>query len=599
MNQTPSSTDTLFASIDGMAAPLGNQECVFLDRLAGQAHVMTNDVLTAMSLCRTFQPLAAHVATIEQRIPALRGQSAAIGKVLEFLRQRGLLHSADQVVERLRQSDRPSVGTERIAVRTCDRPSNLARLLDSLEAHQRRFGCQRPVLVFDDSKTADAITANAAAIAEAQRRGLEAIHLDRSWRGALVDRAAGDTGLPISALNQLLGGAAGSQDFSGGQVWNAALLATAGSGLFLLDDDFIVDFRQRSKARACLDFAQERERPLEFSPSLERLSDELSPVDSDLFATVANWNGAGLGRVLGQVDLDPATLSGQDWSTLQRLLNNAVVKSTALGTWGDAGMASNLWFYLMPKQWLQGWWADRETYFAQLRRPIISHSFNHFQATELNPMLPFSIDNSELVPPAAPLGRGEDLFFATSLRYLYPDSVALNLPMMVAHQRPDDEGDRDGSIRALTPSAVRLIGEYCLSRVDQCEAESAADRMRFMVATMRNLADAGGQRRQAVLAEYLAHLRADVIAQLQDALVDAPEAPAYFQADARSWIEANGKALSGQSSFGLQGWPETLSIGEAADRLGAELGTLADALKVWPELWQWAKQRDDLLTGSL
>lgn len=589
------SNQTLFASVDGMAASLSNKECVFQHRQDGEVHVMTTDVLQAISLCREFQPLAQHVANIEQKIPALKGQSQAIGQVLEYLRKRDLLQSADDIFERLRTSSATPVDTRTVAIRTCDRPSELNRLLRSIEEYRQRFPADRSFVVFDDSRDGANQRANAELVAEAAGNGVQAKYCGLDWRNAVASAAQTDMNIDPAQVARLIGGVPAAPEFSGGQVWNAMLLATAGQGVFMLDDDFVLDFRQRQAARNVLSFATERERPVEFSANLELLTENLEQTNADVFSRAESMTGAGLGQLLAEPGaVDTSALRGMDWRVADNLLGNAVIKTTSVGTWGDPGMDSNLWFYLMPKEWLAEWWVGRERYFAQLRQPVITHCFDHLQVTQLNPMLPFSVDNGTLTPPATPVGRGEDLFFGMTLRYLYPNSVALNLPTMVGHRRPSS-APRDEEPRALTPSLSRLIAEYLLSRVDQCEAADPVARYRFLVGAIHDLAAADAGRRTVVLREFLSRIRADVVAQIQQTLASAPEAPAFFQSDAREWIEANGKALTNAGSLRLSDWPADLTTEDCATRLGDDLNALADSISVWPQLWQWGADRGDLL----
>lgn len=587
---------TLFASVDGMAASLSNKECMFQHRQDGEVHVMTTDVLQAMSLCRSFQPLAQHVANIEQAIPALKGQSQAIGQVLEYLRKRDLLQSADGIVERLRSDPGTAASTKTVTIRTCDRPVELARLVSSIIDYQQRFPADRRFVVFDDSRDTENRNSNAKLVAEAAGNGLPTSYCGRDWRDAVANAAQADLAIDPTQVAELIGSSETSPGFTGGQVWNAMLLATAGQGVFMLDDDFVLDFRQRQAAKNVLSFATERERPIEFAANVELLAEQLDQTPVDVFAQAEAMTGAGLGQLLGAPGaIDMNALRGMDWRVVDSLLGNSVIKTTSVGTWGDPGMDSSLWFYLMPKEWLAEWWLSRERYFAQLRQPVITHCFDHLQVTQLNPMLPFSVDNSSLTPPAAPIGRGEDLFFAMTMRYLYPNSVAANLPTMVGHQRPSMP-PRDEEPRALTPALSRLIAEYVLSKADQCEAAGPVARYQFLLGTIRDLAAADAGRRTVVLREFLSRIRADVIAQIQQTLASAPEAPAFFQSDAREWIEANGKALTHAGNLHLSDWPTDLTAADCAARLGDDLNALADSISVWPQLWQWAADRGDLLS---
>ena len=76
---------TLYASVDGIALALSQEELVFLQSDTGMNHIMTLQVLQAMSLTQTFRPMHEHIQQIEQAIPELKGQQAAIEKVLGFM----------------------------------------------------------------------------------------------------------------------------------------------------------------------------------------------------------------------------------------------------------------------------------------------------------------------------------------------------------------------------------------------------------------------------------------------------------------------------------------------------------------------------------
>jgi hypothetical protein len=154
--------NTLYASVDGIAQQLDKDELVFMDYETGQNHVMTVQVLQAMGLTQQFRPLHEHIQHIATAIPALKNQHQAIQKVLQFLIDKQLIISADDWLAELRQSEdkqsqAPYAG---MVVRTCDRPEQLNRLLDSLNSYQQQHRSRHPVLVFDDSRQADSRRAN-------------------------------------------------------------------------------------------------------------------------------------------------------------------------------------------------------------------------------------------------------------------------------------------------------------------------------------------------------------------------------------------------------------------------------------------------------
>ena len=121
----------LLASVDGQVARLSDEEVVFHDPRSGENHVMTLDVLAAMDASRRFLTLEEHANRIAQRIPALKDKQHAIGKVFEFLQNRGLVVEAGAMLKQLQAEPRPVTAPAGLVIRTCDRPRELARLAES------------------------------------------------------------------------------------------------------------------------------------------------------------------------------------------------------------------------------------------------------------------------------------------------------------------------------------------------------------------------------------------------------------------------------------------------------------------------------------
>ena len=87
----PANQGPLYAAVDGKAASLSNNECVFQPTGGGELEVMTHQVLQALDQCREFHTLDEHVARVVGVVPGLAGQSEAVRRVLNGLISRGLL----------------------------------------------------------------------------------------------------------------------------------------------------------------------------------------------------------------------------------------------------------------------------------------------------------------------------------------------------------------------------------------------------------------------------------------------------------------------------------------------------------------------------
>ena len=215
----------LVASVEGQVAQLSAEECVFLDRATGQSHVMTLDVLTAMDASRRFLTVQEHTANVEQRVPALKGKGHAIEKVFGFLRERGLLVEAAEMVGKLAQTPSRDLESPRtLVIRTCDRPAQLQRLAASLADYETSYRRGLRYVIVDDSRRT--VAENRTALESLREQGLEVHQLDRDWR----ERFAADLG-KVETSRPLLGLADGQTVTCGG-AWNTATLLTAGERFF-------------------------------------------------------------------------------------------------------------------------------------------------------------------------------------------------------------------------------------------------------------------------------------------------------------------------------------------------------------------------------
>ncbi|MDJ0655299.1 MAG: hypothetical protein QNJ40_14140 [Xanthomonadales bacterium] len=587
----------LYASIDGLVAPLSNQECVFQEPDTGEVHVMTLDVLTAMDASRQFLPLAQHTRLIEEKLPALRGKSHAIEKVLNFLIQRNLMVSADQMAAQLRaDSGVEAEAPAALVVRTCNRPAELKRLADSLQRYEDRYGRGLRTVVLDDSRQPDVVRANADSLAALQGN---CHHLDRAWRSRLADRLVkgiGDAG-GAGPVQRILG-LDDPDQVTCGAPWNAALLLTAGHRLLMLDDDYQLDARQRPESQKTLGLSEPEFVPMTFEPEIDRLGEQLQAVDRDPL----ELHIASCGRAAGVLfdpslglSADAATLRGYDYRKIRSLLGGNAIKTTAGGAWGDWRMDTTLWFYLMPQEYTRSIYSEPKRYLSLMHRPVLAHGYDQAQLTRLSNFTPVGIDNSELLPCTVPTGRGEDFTFAAWLRFLYPQSICVNWPVMLRHERPET-GSESPYAHAYLPWMSRFAGEYALSRLDRFEAEEASERIQALAFLFRDLAGASPQRRLSVLREFLAFMRSHIVQQAQTRLTSLKDVPQQWADDATAWITENGKALTSPGAPRLRDWPADTDDLACAELLASSLTAYAEDLELWPRLWsQCQGQTEELL----
>ncbi|MFA7540758.1 MAG: hypothetical protein WCZ02_01520, partial [Lysobacterales bacterium] len=168
----PANQGPLYAAVDGKAASLSNNECVFQPTGGGELEVMTHQVLQALDQCREFHTLDEHVARVIGVVPGLAGQSEAVRRVLNGLVERGLLRSDEAFLAALSRGDNTVPAPLRgLVVRACDRPAQVERLFESLAAHAgEHHRPLPPVIVIDDSRTDDASSRHQQLLADLGKR---------------------------------------------------------------------------------------------------------------------------------------------------------------------------------------------------------------------------------------------------------------------------------------------------------------------------------------------------------------------------------------------------------------------------------------------
>ncbi|MEM6572822.1 MAG: hypothetical protein AAF736_01030 [Pseudomonadota bacterium] len=590
----------LLASVSGQAARLSAEEVVFHDPHTGENHVMTLDVLAAMDASRRFQPLEQHVATVIQRLPALKGKGHAVEKVFEFLRGRGLVVEAEEMLTRLKASTpEPQDDPAGLVIRTCDRPTELARLAASLADLERATGRGLRYLVIDDSRAAT--SENRDALKALTDLGLSIHHLDRSWRQRLCDS------LPEPEITREVLGVDDPRALTCGGAWNAALLLTAGERFLMLDDDFVIDPRlPAAGAGRQLSVREGAHVPMHFAGhSLDDLAAALAAPEPGASGVAVDPLAEHLG-VCGQppavlfserfgLEVSAETLRGATFDQVEGLLRGQSIKTTAAGAWGDWRMDTNLWFYLAPPMHTQGMRASEASYRALSHQPVMAHGYPHPQLTRMSNFTPLAFDNRQLMPCTAATGRGEDFTFAAWLRYLYPGSLCLHFPTLLRHERP--AGGRESPIpETYVPWLSRFAGEYALSRLDQCTAGTPEARLATLVATLRDLAAASTDRQQLLLGQFLAMIRSQIVEQAQTSLTNLKPAPDFWVRDAREWITENGRSLTQVGAPRLRDWPEDATAEDCAELLTTGLTRYADHLAHWPALWHQCRgQRESLV----
>lgn len=586
-----------YASEDGIALALGNDECVFRLRRSGETHAMTTQVLMALDLCREFRTLDEHAATIRQRVPGLADKGDAVQRVLQSLIGKGLLVEDRAFGERLTAAQPVSLPDLRaVFIRACDRPAQLGALLDSLAADEARHGLRRRYVVLDDSRDDGLARRNAELIARFNSAaGGRAVHVDSTrWRKwvAGVERAvpAQASGVRHALLRDTGSGAG----FGGGRACNVAALLGAGARYALLDEDFQLPLKRAPGWRPGFELFGGSEMPVHFYPDVATALADGEELTVDPFAEQLQWCGQALGAVLGsrpEFGAPRHALAGLAPSRIGALRADARVIATCNGHRGSSGTARSDWLFLLDRASREVFWRDRDSYLRNLEATAVWSGPSMPRVIEQGHFTPFLLDGTRLLPPTAPSGRSEDLLFGMLCRVADPSSVVLHTPYAIGHVQERARRRSAHLFEVETPSVNHFIHDFLGSRLHEIRAEAPARRLATVAGWLDDLAASSVSTRIDLLDEYLRFARADLIQRLQVVYAEVPNAPVYWQADVRELMSVNGKALTGSAPPRLADWPDPLDAAGCAQRLAHECRAFATLWRDWPALWEHALER--------
>lgn len=574
---------TLYASVAGTVQQLSKDELVFMDHQSGTNHVMTMQVLQAMGLTQQFKPMHEHIQVIEANIPELRGQSAAIDKVLGFLKTKKLLISEQQWLDRTKKthSQDKEVVNAGMVIRTCQRPDNLQRLIDSFGLYHQTHGGNDVVMVFDDSPDSKSQDANQKVC---QSSKLNVKYHGQSWQNQFIAMLKQEFSDSTQEIDWLLSEKAG---FTGGRVWNLALLALAGKKFTFFDDDYLIQPRKAEHYNEQeVNLADQVALDVGFGLSIRNIKEKSEPVEDDVLQQMVDACGSHFGEWLAN-DENKKTSSLYGWRLmdLARLNENSVIKSTGNGTWGSPRAESNYWLYLLKGQQRDAFWQDRETYLDNIEASHLLHYSPNFQALACSNFAPSCLDNSTLTPFVMPINKNEDHFFNCMMMGCYPNQVSLHFPFMMGHIQTSKRERSGFNHIARRPNFNNFVADYVFSILKNIYTNDVNTRFASIKAAIDDLRTTSDQALINRLNEYMTKTRSNLVHSLQETYDEVPDAPIYWQADVREIIQANGKAVKTNQAPVLTDWDESMDAEACVAKARHDLKEIVDAMTVWPKLW--------------
>lgn len=505
-----------------------------------------------LEACDVFQRPAPQAADVADRTGLSREDAA---RTIESLAARGLLATPIALLGEGLARERAPVPAPLVAIRAHGNAGQLAALLDSLLAEERRLGAQRRYVVCeesDDRALLDATRRFAAASASSvwylgsrERHALIAAMFAPADREALVALLQPDARSPGSCAR------------------NWTVLLSAGGTFALLDDAHRMPVREPVGTHFRLELNDSPEAETRFFDD-EAGWHERPLVDGDAFAIAARWVGQPVRAIVPLDDARFVDLENAPMAELARATPRARVVCASMGTYGE--MPAQAWPFATSRRTLSDLW--RAPF--QPARLAGAHTWNGVRAPRLMFALagvPLLVDNRELLP----FGHDDD-GFARLLAAIEPGAACVWLPLLLGHfpAAPPTGRLHDGTLASLVASfGAGLSGE-------RREARFAA-----IAALCRELASAGDDALAARADGAAAIPRAEHARRLAVALA-RPDAPAPWRERAVATLRGVRESLRADRPVA------------SAPALRAQLARMANAAAPWTAAWHACRARPPL-----
>jgi len=561
--------------------PLAPRRAHVRNPLNGATVELSSDEHAVLSACENCATLGEHVAAAARKLCAPAERWPAFRGVLERCAAAGLLMRLESLLPEA--ADVAAAGVEAIAIRTCDRPQLLGRLLQSAARLEARFQVRRRWVVFDDSRAAESVAANRAAI--------KASPLDLSYQGR-AQTCALEASLKAEfpdgqrEIAWLLGaGEAGEATY--GRPLNHALLAFAGRPFIVVDDDVVLEPHRPAMSEAGFAVG-ERTDELTWYESEEALWLDCPAIDLDPIALHERWLGLPLAAAWQRCEREAGALADIDLPPHLgvRFTGDARIVFTHSHAGGDPGSALlPLQLLALPplsRQWLAahpeaaahafGW---RVNWRGQSRLRLAPRRILTFTTIA-------GLDNSRLLPPVARACRSEDVLLGIASQSVHPGAWFVDLPFSLAHLREP----KKQWLRASAPfmqEPLHVLYAWIDESARNITPRAAEARLMAIGGVLVDYA----RMRDGALTDALRLHAIDAASRtlfaIEEQLAD-PALPAHWKAQLSPWLKSPAFATDEASVRARLLAPELIR---------SLARTYGRAMQLWPGLWGASRELND------
>jgi hypothetical protein len=540
--QPPKSTELVALDLyDSFQLP--NNQTLIHGRTTQKVALLDSNALPLLSNFQFLRTKEDHVQAILKQFPDIKNNSEHVIQLINALGQAGLLIKASHLLKKLAISKHQILANTKvnIFIITCDRPTALKRLVDSLP---RLDTDKFSLTIIDDSYS----TANSQQNQQITYNSPFDIRYFGSEDQSKL-RVQLISALPHaeSSINFLLKGDERDNRATYGRARNFALLLSAKERLIIVDDDVICHAYNPPQLTSEIRVSSEC-RDADFYTQDEQWSHFIAK-DRNIFVEHSRYLGTDLAILLTDSKSKDTqnSVTNLHIADLLSFDHNSKIISTLNGTYGDPGTSSLDWVFTLNQKTKKRLFSSQdklssafETRNCWLGRTSVTLCTNYAQMSAIT-----GIDNTQLIPPYYPKGRNEDFLSGELLQYIHPNNPALDLPYAVPHLPTTARKWKQDAFKNPISSGMHYFLGNTLrqSRNELATLQSTEKRMQKAASLFTDLADMSSETLSNSIYNHTVSLRSSTIALLNRQLI-LDDNPNIYNCALKEFIAANSKSLA-------------------------------------------------------
>jgi hypothetical protein len=488
---TDSSSPELVAFSGCELVPVTSSAMLVINRHNGRQLMMSPQVVEGLKACTTFRSISDHAQQLAALRPELQGRPELAEQALENLLAEGMLLRASEQAPRLAAAVARPLAPTRVFVITCDRPTAVERLLESM-LREGKLGRHEALYLVDDSRREASRAANRELVASFNTRSPTDMHyVGEEAQQALLAGLLARLPDAANGLRFLLDREPWAGYGTYGRSRTLCLLLSVGYRAIVMDDDVLCQALLPPVTESGLGIAGGALRQAAFAGDREALMRSAVPANFDPLSGHASLLGSTVSKAVATFcpeGLDPAALAGTNAGLVSMLEADTPILVTQSGSWGDPGTSSPHWVLMLGPDSLSRLLAvpqglaqllENRSNWLGSTRPTLIKMASMSQMTGL--------DNTALLPPYFPAFRGEDRLFGAMVEAMHHRATALEYGWCVPHLPIEP---RQFSVREpiAASGGISMFARYLTDHIDYKDASDPASRLQHLAQDARRIA---------------------------------------------------------------------------------------------------------------